>query len=87
MNNSIIEERRKIQKITISKEDIEVCEKAYALQENFCMEFEDSRFAFDLDFESFIFNVQNEDFGALECDYFQCTGDDIDELIIDNEEN
>ena len=31
MNNSIIEERRKIQKITISKEDIEVCEKAYAL--------------------------------------------------------
>ena len=51
------------------------------------MEFEDSRFAFDLDFESFIFNVQNEDFGALECDYFQCTGDDIDELIIDNEEN
>ena len=87
MNNSIIEERRKIQKITISKEDIEVCTKAYALWENFCMEFEDSRFAFDLDFESFIFNVQNEDFGALESDYFQCAGDDIDELIIKSEEN
>ncbi len=87
MNNSIIEEKKKIQKITISKEDIEACAKAYSLWEDFCAEFEQSDFASSLNFESFIFNVHNEDFGALECDYFQCAGDDIDELIIEREEN
>ena len=87
MNNSIIEERRKIQKITISKEDIEVCAKAYALWEKFCTKFDNPTFAFELNFEDFVFNVQDEDFNALERDYFQCVGDDIDELIIEREEN